>query len=161
MEIPSFSLPPFSASFTFNMPSYQRIVKVIVLASWPPGTDARLWNAYGWLLQLQLVSIWHFSQWKELIPCSRVIIVAPPPLPVKWQALWKHYLLLPAVARLRWLVLIELLLWVPFHINFIGYPVQRRWPATASRRPDSPCGAHGNFPLLTALLNLLKGKSRP
>jgi hypothetical protein len=23
------------------------------------------------------------------------------------------------------------------------------------------CGAHGNFPLLRALLNLLKGKSRP
>jgi hypothetical protein len=28
-EIPSFSLPPFNASFTFNMPSYQRVVKVI------------------------------------------------------------------------------------------------------------------------------------
>ncbi len=24
-----------------------------------------------------------------------------------------------------------------------------------------PCGAHGNFPLLRALLNLLKGKSMP
>jgi hypothetical protein len=30
-EIPSFSLPPFSASFTFNMPSYQHIVKVILI----------------------------------------------------------------------------------------------------------------------------------
>jgi hypothetical protein len=52
-QMPSFSLPPFNASFTFNMPSYQRIIKVILASLYSCKIAKCLWLA----VTVQIVSI--------------------------------------------------------------------------------------------------------
>jgi hypothetical protein len=73
-QISSFSLPPVNASFTFNMPSYHRIVKVN-LASWDSCKIMKfLWLAFAVATSKHMT----FLPMQEAHPLSRGIIVASP-----------------------------------------------------------------------------------